>query len=645
MTDETAAQLRAGIRRDAKQLKKLEGDVQRVTARRDERMKKARGLGVTAVELAEDAGLTPGRVSHIAPKPEKEDQDQEDDAPPPVLLHELAPLDGDELPPAFRAGAATGITNYLSEYATDRWAKAQPERATIFVDLEDGYWSSPTADHGRIHWDDYSANELLTQLPEGVERVFLVGGRPGVREETANLFDSEADAVRLWFLTPVPGWEVQQGGHYLYDVMAPVGRWQQGNGDRARRVEVARAATWFGEGEYAAATAARAWWTLRRMIAAGFGQDAILLSTPATTGRDMWRRTIGKTRDGKAQAYPVLSDELRQLIQSTSGQGRREIVEGPPEIKRFVQYDMRFAYAALSWGMPVGEPVMTTARGWAGYSQEDQDRALKMRGRWLVRATVPPGWRHVGILGAPARGADRLWTYPRRPGQTFTTWASGSEIELARRYGWQLEVLEGFTFKEGKPLNVWKDKLVSMYQAAERGELEHCPPDIRAMIRAALRMMVLTTIGAFATRTHKVTRSTPVTPDAVLPTNVPVREVEGVYIWEEEGQVSEWNKRLAHPEWSAEIWARCRVRLLDAPTGFKGQRAGALNVRPEDVLGMRTDALYLAVDPGWDDDGEPGRYRLKGRLDIRGQMIRPRDDAQLGKLKDAAEAALSKGEK
>jgi hypothetical protein len=32
-------------------------------------------------------------------------------------------------------------------------------------------------------------------------------------------------------------------------------------------------------------------------------------------------------------------------------------------------------------------------------------------------------------------------------------------------------------------------------------------------------------------------------------------------------------------------------------------------------VAFRTDALYLTTDPGWADDGKPGRYRLKGSIE------------------------------
>lgn len=635
MTTQTADELRELIRQDTKTIVEAE-------ARRLVRIKRAREMGVTAVELAEDTNLSAGRISQIAPKPKKAAAKRgkkkaaapaAEAAPAP----ERKPLAGDELPEPFRPGAATRITATLSDLVSDRWAKSQPERATIFVDLVSGAWCSPARRTGRIEWKRGTADELLTQIPEGVERVYLVGAqRPGVTPETRAEYGSEADAVRMWFLRDVPGWRVAGGGHYLADESHPVGRWETGDPSKPRSVEVLRAATWFGEGRYSAADAAHAWWLLRGILVSAFGNDAIPMSTPATTGRDMWRRTIGRTRDGKPKVYPVLSDELRELIQSTSGQGRREIIPGEPgeTIPGFVQYDMRFAYAALAWGMPVGEPTMVTGRAWSALTDEDQGAALMKRGRWLITATVPAGWDRVGILPAPT--TDVGWCYPRHAGQKFTTWASGGEVELARRHGWRIDVHEGFTFREEKPLNAWRDALTKAYMSAERGEMSGVSPEVQALIRAAMRNMVLMTIGAFAARSHMVSRSAPATPEGekLLPANRPVREVGGMYLWEEPGERSPWVLRTAHPEWSAEIWARCRVRLLDAPTGERGVRAGALHVPPGTVLGMRTDALYLSADPEWPDDGEPGRYRLKGRLI--GERPRPTTDAQLEAMKTEA---------
>ncbi|MFK0150419.1 hypothetical protein ACIQUZ_35610 [Streptomyces griseus] len=633
---QTVAQVRAALRRDTATLGRLQDKMAEVEARRSERIKLARQLGASGAQLAEDTSLSEGRISQIAPAKEAK-RARAKAAPKRVAAPVREPLTEKEAPAPFRPGAVGAIKTTLSEYVSDAYARKFVERVTIFLDLESGEWCSPEAHRGRIEWRAHTAAEVLNQVPDVVERVYLVGpNRPGVRP--GHPYDSEADAVRVWFLRDVPGWDVQKDGHFLADEDNPVGRWQKGEGERARAVEIARASGWFGEGLYTVAEAARAWWVLRKTIAGAFGESAILLSTPATTGRDLWRRTIGYTRDGAKKGYPVLSDELRQLIQSTSGQGRREIIppaEGQSHaIPGFVQYDMRFAYAALAWGLPVGDPTMWTRRKLDQAPDDDVAKMLKGRGRWLVTATVPSNWNRVGLLGAPTAGGG--WCYPSAPGQTFTTWASGGEVELARAMQWRVELREGFTFEEGKPLNTWRDKLTGAYQAAAAGDLPG--PEVAHLVRAALRNLVLMTIGAFAARSHMVSHSMPATPENSdrLPTDRPVREIEGIYLWEEAGELSEWNRRLAHPEWSAEIWARCRLRLLNAPTGDREHSAGMLWVPADSVIGCRTDAVYLSTDPRWPDDGKPGRFRLKGKLE--GSMQRPTTDAELDAMKTRAAA-------
>jgi hypothetical protein len=459
--------------------------------------------------------------------------------------------------------------------------------------------------------------------------VYFVGThKPGVTPERARKYGSSAEAARLWVLDDVDGWT--DAGHYLADDVALVGRWTR----EGREVEVQRAAVWFGDGAYSVREAAMAWHVLRYELRDAF-PGAVLMSTPGTTGRDAWRRGIPEKGDG----FPVLSTELRELIHTTSGQARHEIIAQPKNVPAgkmiplVTQYDMRLAYAPLVWGMPVGAPTMVTRRAWDGMDDEEQAKTLYRRGRWLVRATVPTGWTRVGILPTP--DGPKGWAWPSTPGMTFTSWCSASELKLAREWKWRFEVIEGFHFKEGKPLDTWKNKLTEIY-ARRRTTV---PPAVNAIISKAARNMILSTVGAFASRSHPVTRSVPATPGAVLPDNYPIREVGGMYTWEEPGETSEWKERSSHPEWAAEIWARCRVRMLDGPTGTE-VRSGALNVPPGNVIGLRTDGLTLAGDPGWPDDGETGRFRLQGR--IRGAFEWPATEAALTELKRSAEGAIAR---
>jgi hypothetical protein len=380
------------------------------------------------------------------------------------------------------------------------------------------------------------------------------------------------------------------------------------------------------------------------------------LSTPSTTGRDLWRRTIPEGRE-----WPVLSPELRELIQSTSGQGRMELLPAPAdrgvpagravrvedfttEAPGFVYLDGRFMYAGLTWGMPVGAPTWHSAQHVK--AGEVAASLLMGRGRWLARVTVPADWCHVGIVPAMAEGGG--WEYPREPGRTFTTWADASELSLAQRNGWRVELSEGFTFAEGKPLDTWTKKLVTMREAAAEAEAPDWTPAVRGLVRGAVRSILLYAVGAFASRQHLVTRYGDTYTGNPALTVGGVREVEvggeRKVMWQEAAGHGGWAESMAHPEWSAQIWARARVRLLDAPgiapavdgTHGLATRVGALHVPYEDVIAFRTDALYLTHDPRWQDDGRVGRFRVKGAL---GPVSWPSSYAELFRLRDQAEGA------
>ena len=68
------------------------------------------------------------------------------------------------------------------------------------------------------------------------------------------------------------------------------------------------------------------------------------------------------------------------------------------------------------------------------------------------------------------------------------------------------------------------------------------------------------------------------------------------------------------PEWSAQVWARTRARLLLHRDYDTGQFVGALTLPLEELASFRLDALFLTRDPGWPDSGRPGTFRVKGRI-------------------------------
>jgi hypothetical protein len=430
-----------------------------------------------------------------------------------------------------------------------------------------------------------SAADLLAALPVGVERVFMVGGRPG----------GDARGVVSWAVPEAglpPGWEA--GQHYL-DGMAPVMRYRHANG---HRVELLRAAGWFGEGDYTAAEAAAAWGRLAVLCRAVFPESQ-LLTTPATTGRELFLRSIPRKFDG----WPTLPLDLQDLIRSTAGQGRIELLgaRGQEQLGGLAELDGRLMYAALAWGMPTGEVTHDT-RG--------EDAGLA-RARYRVEGEVPRDWAERCACGAPGHDGIGLFgvhgdaggmRYPHEPGEPYACWVDGAELRVALLHGWRPAIRERLVWagSRGKaPLDVWARQLTMLYQ--------RCAEDrdpAGELARRGARAIVLHAIGAFWGKGTPVTYSVPMAEAHRVPEGVEVR-LEGTHlVWVEQRGPS-W-PALAHPEWCASIWARARARLLDGPG-----ETGGLHTPAQNVVAFRTDAIYAQHAPAWRDDGKAGRLRLK----------------------------------
>lgn len=453
-----------------------------------------------------------------------------------------------------------------------------------------------------IRWAGQSTAALIAAAErEGARRIHLVGPRPHADDPGAFL---------AWAHAAVDGWDVER--HYTERPDAPVLRWSTDTDGRRRTLELQRSSTWFGpdaeaaepaEVEHALAIAAE-------LIAAAF-PGGVMLATPATTGRELWRRIIG---DG--QEWPVLDEEHQTLIRSTSGQGRIELVDGPDIIAGLHELDGRFMYGALCRELPGGR-----CQRWSGEHTYGPHARARVRAEWQV----PDGWRHVGLL--PAMNDAGGWTYPRQPGERATGWIDGAELALARSQGWAVTVHESLVWPDrANPLGPWAERIARARAAALHVA---APATVISLARTALRKVCIDALGAFVSRPHIVTRSAPLGADIDLPAGAVSPRIEGDrFVWgESTGQA--WPE-LAHPEWPAAVWARCRVRLLDGP-GPTG-RTGALHVDPADVVAFRTDALYLAHRPAWGDDLRDGRLRHKGGRD--GTRARPRTVAELIAARD-----------
>jgi hypothetical protein len=504
---------------------------------------------------------------------------------------------GAPFPPA--AAGSSNLPTTPDGLASVRQRRRIRARRRAWVDTSSG--AGITDDGRRFVVQVLDVGGLLAGLPDDVRAVQLVGARPG----------GDADGFARW-RESCAGWV--EGEHYVESLMFPVLRYER----EGRRVDVSRAASWFGEGAYTVEQARDAMAATARIVGELFA-GAELWATPATTGRELWRASIPAGR-----SWPVLDDETQQLIRSTSGQGRVELRDVGDELPGLAELDGRFMYGALCWGLPTGRP--TRGRG------EAPGWRPQTRGRFHCRWTVPAGWDHVGLL--PAKDDAGGWRYPAAPGEVAEGWVDGAELALARAQGWPVDVLEHLVFvgeDGGDPMRAWADKLVTAWgRAGElRGVADEPAVDYVPLVQAAIRSILLHGIGAFAGRPHMVTRSAD--DAAAIPRGAVMPRWEGErWVWGE--RAASAMPELSHPEWATAVWARCRVRLLDGPTGSRSVRSGALHVPASSVVAMRTDALYLTERPAWPDDGKVGRLRVKAWQE--GPLRAPRTVTELLRLRE-----------
>jgi hypothetical protein len=524
----------------------------------------------------------------------------------------------------------------------------QQARSTVFLDTDTGILVHRNQTL-RLELKSPSAGEILEAvfyaLPEGAERIYITAGDPWHRD--ADRYPYLKDAVTAWLNAPTPGWRTDTGrgkdrmaGHFVHP-RNPVGRYQRENSEQ--HVEIRCVGEWFDTGGAAPDTIRDAfvllWKTLRT-----HWPDAVIMGSPSQTGRDLWTRTI-PTRGQFADGYEVLSEELRGLLHSTAGQGRTELLtppDVPEQLPALVEYDRTFAYAKHTWKSGVGTPRRVTAATFASWSEKEQTKALFGCGHWHVRVTVPDGWDHVGILPAPAPG-ERAWHYPRTGGTTFTTWAGGPEIYTALTnplQPWNVEILDGLLWDDGKPLDDWSRKLKESWsRLAAQADL-HTDEQQRTAARLAsraVRSLLLYGIGSFAQRPRIVTGTTPRTAERDIPEDAEIIGFdEHTVTWQRPTGFS--RDPYAHPEWAAGIWSAARAALLSMRMREDNTHVGALHAPPGTVVAFRTDAIYLTQPMDWPHHGQPGDYLNKGHLS--GPITAPTSEEDLLTLRDAGRAAF-----
>lgn len=421
--------------------------------------------------------------------------------------------------------------------------------------------------------------------------VYLVGRRPG----------GSVERFLDWATAP-DGWTA--AGHWLGAPSRPVLRYS--NDLTGQTVEVHRAASWFGEGDYSTVNVAHAFGLLERVARQQLDDGAAVLATPATTGRDWIARML------PTAGVEVLPEDVQHVIRSTSGQGRWQLFTADDErdtLPGLYGYDMRFGYAALCSGLPV-----------AFLGDGPSVFEPYARARWRVRVRITRGWDRLGLLGVYDNSTD-AWRWPDTPGEEFETWCDGAELRIVQQQGWHFTVLDSLRFREGKPLNRWAAAVRAMRDdlAALHGHPDYDPADV-ALAAGAARMVLVAAIGALHAKGTDTTETLPVALADRVPAHATDVRLDGDTVTYRLPAPPSW-RQMAHPEWSAAIWARCRARLLD----HRG--TGALHVAPSELVALRQDAIYMTSDPGWPDDGSVGAMRRT--LAKRGPVPTPRTTTEL----------------
>jgi hypothetical protein len=466
------------------------------------------------------------------------------------------------------------------------------EHLTTFADPRSGLLVLPD-DTSASTRPGVSLAELLEQC--ATPRLLLVAGL--------------ADVPRSWFeAAQAQEWRL---AHFSMEQRSATAR----RGERTIEIRLAHT-SFFKDGDDLA-TVTRAWKALRQIVGR-HGDGLPLLGSPGAIGVSLLERLLPA-----GASYPVQSQEVRTLLYTHSPQPRKECLTTPnvEHIPAFHYLDGRWMYAAcLVYAFPVGEPTRDTSSAFEKYRP----------GWYRITATIPPDWQHVGLLPMPGERADseKPWTWPATPGTILPDlWVSEPELRLALQQGWTCTIHERLLFTGQKVLRTWQERLVKM-----RADAEQLAPDLRQPVRGAIRDILLHAVGRWHMQAWEEERTVTLQEWTRLAPLLSADEQMSAYQRESGllsylarrplgGQETKWLR----PEWSAYVWAYCRVllarRLLSLP------RAA--------ILGVNTDAIYATSDPGWPDDGTPGQFRSKGRLG--GPLPAPHTEDDLHRLKEQAE--------
>ena len=379
--------------------------------------------------------------------------------------------------------------------------------------------------------------------------------------------------LREWWLAPADhGWQI---ANYTSD--PPQARYHR---DRTT-IDVRTTGPWFGH-DLDPARVRAAWQTLSRVLRGTFDRGVSLMGTPARTGLDLVQRSL--PRHGM---YPILPDDLRTIMHANAPQGRLAFLPTERTHSDLYWLDGRWMYAACVSNLPCGLRWLFER----SHAYIERVPAMYFAG-WRAPADWPFPF---GLLPELTDDEEQRCTYPTDHAW-HSGWMTGAEYELARAEGWEIRISQRMTWDMAQPdpLRNWATKL--------RTIREHTPDPLVAY---ATRHLLIDTVGAFARQARAELHLTPRADAAAIPVDAYGEVIIGEHIqWSRDVPLARETHMFAHPEWSWTVWGRARTRAHRAALEYLRSGCGEIAV-------IFSDALVVTADPGWEDDGRVGRFRVK----------------------------------
>ena len=441
-----------------------------------------------------------------------------------------------------------------------------------------------------------------------------------------------------WMEPTAHGWTIE---HYVPEPRSCIYSRIQSGGKRDR-ITVRMSAAWYDACDDTALIK-EAHTRLEHLLKTEFDAGAILFGTPSRTGQDLLLRSLPEQPESKARWNPAFGRDkrppyeylpapadVRDILTHNFGQGRMEFIAPDtaslPPLRDMFLLDARWMYAAHVRGLPVlladGTPLIhDTAPDFEAYRP----------GFYRVLFRAPEHWERIGLLPVwDAEESRTIW-----PVESFfwqTGWATEPEVRLALREGWDVRVRERILFTPGStpgsdPARTWIETLIRLRARIA----SHSTEPIDRLLSAALRNLVIAPVGAWSRsdkRELHVTLAghereipddaedvTPIYADPAKPSPDTLQRLE----WYSRGRLDAIQAPMYRPEWSVAVWGSARRTLAEESLRY-----------PQDgQIALRSDALALRYLPSnlREDDGKPGRFRLKKVWHFDTPQAIPQDEA------------------